>query len=60
MTWENHGKFGWHIDHIRPCCSFDLSKPADQFECFNYKNLQPLWAHENWSKHGTWDILQVV
>lgn len=27
MTWENHGLFGWHIDHIKPCSSFDLSDP---------------------------------
>ena len=26
MTWDNHGE--WHIDHIRPCVSFDFSDPA--------------------------------
>ena len=50
MTWENHGRFGWHIDHIRPCSSFDLSKPDEQAVCFHYTNLQPLWAYENLSK----------
>jgi hypothetical protein len=48
MTKENHGK--WHIDHIKPCSSFDLTKPSEQRECFHYTNLQPLWASENLSK----------
>jgi hypothetical protein len=48
MTWENHGK--WHIDHIRPCASFDLADPEQQRECFHYANLQPLWGSENLSK----------
>jgi len=48
MTWKNYGK--WHVDHIKPCCQFDLTKPSEQKNCFNYKNLQPLWAGENLSK----------
>ena len=47
MTWKNQGRYGWHIDHIVPCSKFDLSDPHQQKECFNYKNLQPLWAKEN-------------
>jgi hypothetical protein len=48
MTWDNYGL--WHIDHIKPCASFDLVCPVQQLSCFHYKNLQPLWASENMSK----------
>ena len=47
MSWDNYGKNGWEIDHIRPCMSFDLSKPEEQQKCFHYTNLQPLWVKEN-------------
>jgi hypothetical protein len=57
MAWDNYGTgwYGngmkeWHIDHIRPCCTFDLSKPSEQAKCFHYTNLQPLWAKENLEK----------
>ena len=50
MTWENHGKNGWHIDHIIPCNAFNLSKLKEQKKCFHYTNLQPLWASDNISK----------
>jgi hypothetical protein len=55
MTWENHGIHGWHIDHRRPCASFDLTKEDQQRECFHYTNLQPLWATENLSKSDKWE-----
>lgn len=50
MSFSNYGK--WHVDHIRPCASFDLSKPSQQRKCFHYMNLQPLWAKENLEKNA--------
>jgi hypothetical protein len=52
MSWDNHG-FGdnkWHIDHIIPCASFDLTNEEQQKKCFHYTNLQPLWQPDNLTK----------
>lgn len=54
MTWENHGE--WHIDHIKPCASFNLLDNKEQEKCFHYTNLQPLWCHENLSKGAKHDV----
>ena len=51
MTWENHAQDGWHIDHIKPCYTFDLRDPKQQKECFHYTNLQPLWWYDNLKKN---------
>lgn len=48
MNWENYGQ--WHIDHIKPCASFNFSEPEQQRICFHYTNLQPLWALDNIKK----------
>ena len=50
MNWDNYGANGWHIDHLRPCNSFDLQHPRQQRACFNWRNLQPMWGSENQSK----------
>jgi hypothetical protein len=47
MTWKNQGRYGWHIDHIKPCSLFDLSIESEQKKCFHFSNLQPLWAKDN-------------
>lgn len=52
MDWENYGK--WHVDHVRPCASFDLTDPAQFDECWALGNLQPLWALENIKKGSTY------
>jgi len=51
MTWANYGLYGWHIDHIKPCASFNLNDPEEQKICFHYTNMQPLWAKDNLKKN---------
>lgn len=55
MSWDNYGE--WHLDHIRPIASFDISSyDDDDFkQCWSLKNLQPLWASENMSKGAKWE-----
>lgn len=55
MDWANYGLKGWHIDHKRPCASFDLTDPEQQRACFHYTNLQPLWAKDNVRKGAKWN-----
>lgn len=50
MSWDNYGLDGWHIDHIIPCCAFDLTTEENQRKCFHYTNLQPLWWYDNLAK----------
>ena len=52
MSWQNYGH-AWHIDHIMPCDSFDLTKPDQVRQCFHYTNLRPLWAKANIRKSDT-------
>jgi hypothetical protein len=50
MTWENHGHKTWHLDHIKPISTFDLTDISQQRECFHFSNLRPLWASENFRR----------
>lgn len=42
-----------HLDHHVPCVLFNLADPEEQRACFNYRNLRPLWAKDNLTKHAT-------
>lgn len=53
MSWNNYGK-AWHIDHIKPISSFDL--PNEIRLANHYKNLQPLWAEDNFKKGAKYGI----
>lgn len=55
MSWDNWGRKGWHIDHIRPLASFDLTDESQIKIACHYSNLQPLWYRENLSKGARTD-----
>ena len=48
MTWENHGLYGWHVDHIIPLASAKTLIDIEKLS--HYTNLQPLWAKDNYAK----------
>lgn len=54
MSWSNYGS-EWSVDHIIPVSNFNLLNLNERKECYNYKNLQPLWKKENSSKGGKID-----
>lgn len=53
MAWNNYGRRGWVVDHIIPCCRFDLLNPEQRATCFHFSNLQPLWYLENQKKSAS-------
>lgn len=55
MTWENHSYEGWHVDHIKPLSTFDLTKEKEIMKANHYTNLQPLWAEENLTKGSSYE-----
>jgi len=48
MTWDNHGRYGWHYDHIIPIASAKTEE--DLIRLNHYTNFQPLWAEDNLRK----------
>lgn len=57
MSWDNIGE--WHIDHVIPCASYDLTKEEEIQQCFSWKNIRPCWQKENLEK-GSLIIPEVV
>jgi hypothetical protein len=53
MTWDNYGE-KWHVDHITPRSSFNISGPeCPEFQaCWSLSNLRPMWAKDNLSKNN--------
>lgn len=47
MNWENMGE--WHIDHIVPLSSFNITSADDPefLRAWALTNLRPLWARDN-------------
>lgn len=57
MTWDNYGE--WHIDHIVPLCSVDVTNNEELKKVSHYSNLRPYWALDN-KKKVKYDKLQSI
>ena len=59
MSWSNYGD--WHVDHIIPKSYFIFKSSEDEEfkKCWSLKNLQPLWAEENFKKNNHYCSIQV-
>ena len=60
MSWNNWSYKGWHVDHIRPCSSFDLKLSEHQQACCHFTNLQPLWAKDNLKKSDNFISVSIL
>lgn len=56
MSWDAHGRQGWHIDHILPKRCFDLTTVEGARDYWRLSNLRPLWAKDNIAKGEKIDI----
>lgn len=50
MSWDNYGRNGWHIDHIKPLVLFDMTKESEFISAWSLNNLQAMWESDNCSK----------
>jgi hypothetical protein len=48
MTWQNHTRTGWHIDHRIPLSSAKTSEDIERL--MHYTNFQPMWSIDNIKK----------
>jgi hypothetical protein len=54
MNWDNHGSY-WHIDHVKPCSSYNMLDDNEIKQCFNWMNVRPIEKTLNLSKNDKID-----
>ena len=47
---DDEFKKAYHVDHVRPIATFNLSDPESQYNAFHRSNTQPLLISKNLSK----------
>jgi len=52
IDWEDF-KQNYHMDHLMPCSSFNLTDIEEQKKCFHWKNIQILTKENNLKKSNT-------
>ena len=50
----------FHIDHVRPIATFNLSDPESQYDAFHWTNAQPMLISKNLSKGAKRDLWSEV
>jgi len=50
FNWKYYGPKGYHIDHVEPVSSFDLTSEEDLKALCHYTNLRILWWEDNLSR----------
>jgi hypothetical protein len=58
MNWYNMGRYGWHIDHIKPLAL--ANNKEELIELCHYTNLQPLWWKDNMSKGSDYNGVRIT
>lgn len=53
MSWDNWGRYTWHIDHIYPISRINALDEEEIKKVCNYRNLRPIWASDNNKKYNT-------
>jgi len=58
FNFSNHGDL-WHLDHVIPIATFDLSIQDNHFIAFNWRNIMPYAGKENMHKKDKIDTDQI-
>lgn len=53
MSFDNYGRYGWHVGHRIPRSAYDKDNPVDVLRCWNPDNIFPQWGDENISLQAT-------
>lgn len=59
LNFEDHGYYGWHLDHVIPVSLFDMLDMEQVQMCFHWSNLQPLDGRLNNIKNNNITIEEV-